>query len=197
MENTPLILSEPQIQEDEFEENDAEIEMIVNQNEMNPIDKPPNRNEIVITGTDTPEMPEELKLPPISEEERDPNAPLGSRMNPLGIFVRPANALERRIITKKKLKVPRSVLDYIENQDKVQKIQEAKYQELVNYTAKLQEVLDDLGVRMREACISRGKIASMTEDEALEKLAVVMEQLNDPAQKLEGLHGLISYLGLD
>lgn len=127
--------------------------------------------------------PEILEPPP---KEIDPSAPLGSRMNPLGVPVRPMTAMERKVCKAKKVKVPKAVSDFVQEQDVRIKELESTLENRVNYARNLEDAIEDMITALGNACVTRGALTSLDTEKGLEILALAAEKVKDPAQKIQG-----------
>jgi hypothetical protein len=65
----------------------------------------------------------------------------------------------------------------------------------VTYSQNLEQIIEEFGILLREACISRGKVNSLDETAALDELTLASSMLDVPEQKLQGMQALITYLG--
>lgn len=176
--------------ESEFLENDGEIEILEPE-------KTENTDRIVENHIIGPTLnPKDVFLPPAKDNEIDKTAPLGSRLNPLGVIARPLTALERQVIRTKKFKVPKTVEVHIQNQEKEIAQLKNKYQDTLDYANHLQDAMNSLVEQLKNACLSRGKVESKTEDEALAFLEVGIKKLKSSETRFEGMEILVAYLGL-
>jgi len=176
--------------ESEFLENDGEIELVEPE-------KNENVERIVENHIIGPTLNlADVRLPPAKDNEIDKTAPLGSRLNPLGVVARPLTALERQVIRTKKFKVPKTVEVHIQQQEKEITQLKEKYEATLEYANHLQDSLNSLVEQLKNACLSRGKVASKTEDEALAFLEVGVKKLKSSETRLEGMETLVAYLGL-
>ena len=173
--------------ESEFLENDGEIELV----------EPEKVDRIVENHIIGPTLNfADVRLPPAKDSEVDKTAPLGSRLNPLGVVARPLTALERQVIRTKKFKVPKTVEVHIQQQEKEITQLKEKYEATLEYANHLQDAMNSLVEQLKNACLSRGKVESKTEDEALAFLEVGVKKLKSSETRLEGMETLVAYLGL-
>jgi hypothetical protein len=135
--------------------------------------------------------PEIMEPPP---DVIDKTAPLGSRMNPLLVPVRPMTAMERKVCVNKKVRVPKAVSDYVKTQDEKVKELETILQNRSVYARNLEAAIEDIATALKNACVTRGETKTMPGEQGIEFLSSVSTKLDDPAQKIQAIHDLIHYL---
>lgn len=150
---------------------------------------------VAVVGSSDGKMHPETGMPPAREEEYDRSAPPGSRLNPIGLPVKQLTSTERASMKAKRMKVPAQVKAHVEKLEAELKLARASLEQRALYASGLEDVLLDIQGLLTQACASRGKPASLGEDEALEIIEKATEKLGDPATAIAGMQELAVYLG--